>query len=348
NICHNGSAVITYTGNASSSAQFEWDFNDGTVISGTGPGPYEIVWMSSGRHVVSLNVTENGCSADTTFDISVNEQTQPTPICMVGVNSMNHNMIVWNQSNNNLYDSVIIYKQTSQSNVYEKIGSQSANSNSVFIDILSNSAKNSSRYKIAMLDTCSFESSQSDYHKTIHLTINSGIGGSWNLIWNSYEGFEYSTYNIYRGTSENNLLKIAEQASNTFSYTDVTAPVGTVYYQLEVVNPNPCFTSLKSPAISYNSSRSNMVNSNAIFIDDLCFENSEIWPNPAKNRLVIKSDCNLQEIELLIFSLDGKLLIKKQKNELNKEIDISVLNSGIYFIRMQNNTRVLNKKFIKL
>ncbi len=99
----------------------------------------------------------------------------------------------------------------------------------------------------------------------MHLTINSGIGGAWNLIWDGYEGFEYSTYHIYRGTSENGLMKIAELASNTLSYSDLTPPLGTSYYQLEIINPSSCTSSnLKSSPADFYSSRSNIVSSNSI------------------------------------------------------------------------------------
>lgn len=37
----------------------------------------------------------------------------------------------------------------------------------------------------------------------MHLTINQGMGNTWNLIWQPYQGFVVSSYNIYRGTTPN-------------------------------------------------------------------------------------------------------------------------------------------------
>ena len=41
-----------------------------------------------------------------------------------------------------------------------------------------------------------------------HLTINQGLGGRWNLQWTPYEGAEYNTYIIYRGTNATDLQQI--------------------------------------------------------------------------------------------------------------------------------------------
>lgn len=98
----------------------------------------------------------------------------------------------------------------------------------------------------------------SDYHKTMHLTINQGLGNTWNLIWSHYEGFNFGTYRIYRGTSPSNMTMIGEVPSNLNSYTDNIATDNTgFYYQVEVVRN----TRSRDAEIS---SRSNIVD-NGIF-----------------------------------------------------------------------------------
>lgn len=62
-ICQNNSATIQYTGNASGGAVFNWDFGGGNIQSGSGSGPYEIIWNTAGSQTVSLVVTENGCAS---------------------------------------------------------------------------------------------------------------------------------------------------------------------------------------------------------------------------------------------------------------------------------------------
>jgi len=51
---------VSYQGNAPSSATFNWSFDGGIVISGSGPGPYYIRWDTLGYKTVTLNVIYNG------------------------------------------------------------------------------------------------------------------------------------------------------------------------------------------------------------------------------------------------------------------------------------------------
>jgi hypothetical protein len=67
--CTDNIISIEYTGNAPDTADFHWDFGNATVISGTGPGPYEIVHPSIGNNTISLWVDGGGCSSDTTYHL---------------------------------------------------------------------------------------------------------------------------------------------------------------------------------------------------------------------------------------------------------------------------------------
>ena len=267
---------------------------------------------------------------------------------MVGVDSSNHNMIVWDQLFDSSYDSIIIYKESAQSEIYERVATQSAVNKSVFIDIESNPDQNSNRYKISILDTCGYETELSDYHKTIHLTINAGINDTWNLIWDGYEGFDFSTYNIYRGTSKEELVKIAEQPSNIFTFSDLIPPIGTLYYQLEVINPNSCFVDgEKSSDDNYSSTRSNIVSSNPVnIIPDVSSEFVKIWPNPSSGNIYIQSDDHNDEIQLQLWSIDGKLLLEERLKPTIEVIDISHIISGLYIIRLKIDNRIINKRLI--
>jgi len=62
---------VTYTGGAPSSATFDWDFDGGIIISGTGPGPYYIIWDTLGYKTVTLHVVYNGqsCNGSNTIHI---------------------------------------------------------------------------------------------------------------------------------------------------------------------------------------------------------------------------------------------------------------------------------------
>ena len=74
-LCTGDTISIFYTGNASSGADYDWNF-DGAIASGSGQGPYAISWADTGTKVISLKVFEAGCESDSTIkEITVN----PTP-----------------------------------------------------------------------------------------------------------------------------------------------------------------------------------------------------------------------------------------------------------------------------
>ncbi|MBT3208444.1 MAG: hypothetical protein HN704_10280 [Bacteroidetes bacterium] len=79
-ICVNNSATITYTGIATGSASFTWDFSGGTILSGSGQGPYEISWNSPGTYDITLSVVDGSNSANSTVSTIVN----PLPVVNLG------------------------------------------------------------------------------------------------------------------------------------------------------------------------------------------------------------------------------------------------------------------------
>ena len=79
------------------------------------------------------------------------------------------------------------------------------------------------------------------------------------------------------------------------------------------------------------------------------FQEVRLSPNPAYNQLVINSE--YADIELLsIYSQIGELVYTKriELNEIEIQLDINQLNSGIYFLQVfRKNKYVENIKFIK-
>jgi gliding motility-associated-like protein len=76
-LCGTQSANINYTGSGGAGAAFTWNFNGGTAIPGTGPGPHTVSWTTTGTKNISLVVTENGCPSPPTT-VSLNVGLQPT------------------------------------------------------------------------------------------------------------------------------------------------------------------------------------------------------------------------------------------------------------------------------
>jgi len=62
-LCVGQPGTITFTGSGSAAAVYNWGFDRGTVLSGTGKGPYQVSWNTAGTQQVSLNIVDNGCNA---------------------------------------------------------------------------------------------------------------------------------------------------------------------------------------------------------------------------------------------------------------------------------------------
>lgn len=71
NACASSAAVLTFTGAASPSATFTWDFVGGTVVSGSGAGPYSISWATPGNYNPTLTVTESSCSSTVSMPVTI-------------------------------------------------------------------------------------------------------------------------------------------------------------------------------------------------------------------------------------------------------------------------------------
>ncbi|MFH2141769.1 MAG: PKD domain-containing protein [Bacteroidota bacterium] len=62
-VCVTSNSTVSYTGSAGAGATYSWNFGGGTIVSGTGPGPYQISWPNDGTFNITLTVTENGCTS---------------------------------------------------------------------------------------------------------------------------------------------------------------------------------------------------------------------------------------------------------------------------------------------
>ena len=79
--------------------------------------------------------------------------------------------------------------------------------------------------------------------------------------------------------------------------------------------------------------------------DDLTQVNIQIYPNPVKNILHIQADEPINKIQ--VFSILGKQIIQKQLNTTVNTIDLSTLNSGTYFVKLQTENQQKTVKIFK-
>jgi gliding motility-associated-like protein len=72
-VCENLPVTVTYTGTSPTSANYTWGFSGGTVVSGSGQGPYQVSWSGTGNKTITLDVTSGGCTfPQVTQQITIN------------------------------------------------------------------------------------------------------------------------------------------------------------------------------------------------------------------------------------------------------------------------------------
>ncbi|MFC2111048.1 choice-of-anchor Q domain-containing protein [Bacteroidota bacterium] len=327
----------------------------------TGQTTSSIYVKNSGQYTVEITDI-NSCSYISTPYVVNTSLLQTPDICIVGIDSAtNNNRIIYERQTNALIDSFNIYRESTVANVYQKIGSLPFNASGIFIDQNSNPAQQAYRYKISAVDTCGGETPLSDYHKTIHLTINKGVGSTWNLIWDGYHGFNFGSYNIYRGTDSTNMSYLTQIQSTLSSYSDLSPPNDTVFYQIEVVKLSGCYPdSIYSKAnTNYNSSRSNMANTIALIPPDTTgiYETVgnnlgvNIYPNPNKGKFVIHLVSNQKEnINIVIYNTIGKIVhIEKNvffEGDYINNLDLGTMPKGLYFVQLINKEANIVRKVI--
>jgi hypothetical protein len=298
----------------------------------TGATSSTIVVNQSGVYTLT-GYGSNGChstSAPFAVNLSILPQYQ---ICIASVDSASgKNIVIWEKPSKVGIDSFYIFKESNQLNIFNKIGVVGVNAFSTYIDQNSNPQQQSDKYAIGVKDTCGNLGLQSVSHKTIHLTINQGLGNVWNLIWNSYEGLSIGSYNIYRQTNSSTQLLNTISASST-SYTDVNPPSGVLNYLVEAVNPTGCSPSARLKSNNYSSSMSNtvMVNNNTgiTAIDNLNFS---IYPNPTNDNLnIVFADAKIRTIK--VFDVTGRLLKSEKIAEKHNTLYLdNSMSAGIYKI----------------
>ncbi|WP_458625909.1 T9SS type A sorting domain-containing protein [Winogradskyella sp. PC D3.3] len=72
-----------------------------------------------------------------------------------------------------------------------------------------------------------------------------------------------------------------------------------------------------------------------------------IAPNPAKNKLNIKLQNRNEDLKLEVFDVLGKRVYKGVITKLESSIDVSNWKSGVYLVRLSDDTVTQTKRFIK-
>ena len=328
-----------------------WEFINNGVSQGNS-GSYE--WTTPNVNSEECLVRINDSWVTSSNDISELFSVFPfpeTPICMVSVDSLtNYNVIIWEKPASDMIADFLIYKETDDANVYEVIDTVSYESTPMVTDLGSNPAIQPYRYKLGFIDTQNRLFPSSDYHQTIHLTINQGVNGVWNLIWTSYIGFDYSSYKILRQSAAGNYEQIASVSASFNSYSDFNAPPDAVSYMIKVEHPTGCDPALRMD--DFSSIFSNVAPTGSTVSINENFETEfNIFPTPADEQINIKFGENMSGmVRLTLSDLTGRTFYSGEFNDAQQDqvrvINTSGLNEGMYLLTLINDKGKNTRKVV--
>ena len=76
-VCPDDLVDVFFTGSSLPAATFSWDFDGGTIVSGSGSGPYQISWQVPGTQSLTLDIDQFGCTSSQAV-VPVTVYTLPT------------------------------------------------------------------------------------------------------------------------------------------------------------------------------------------------------------------------------------------------------------------------------
>ncbi|MEQ8520269.1 MAG: T9SS type A sorting domain-containing protein [Cytophagales bacterium] len=310
-----------------------------------------------GLHYVQV-ADSNNCKA---FEFGVLDYIAPipNPICMITTDTLDSVanteavFVVWEKLSNPAVESYNVYRESTQSGVYYRVGNVKKTDPGLFIDSTSDIRNRWWRYKITVLDSCGNESDinavAASAHKTINLnsTINAARDSAF-LIWDQYIGFQFTDYLIYRYDNFTNSYTWVDTVPSTQrKYIDTSFPqnADTIYYFVFAENAFECDP---NKGEDYTKTRSNPSFASRIFIGmtDIDLNNKlKIYPNPAGEKVYIDYSENINEI--LVTNLNGVLIKKIKGFKPEKGISLKNLPSGVYFIKIETDDGLFVRKIIK-
>ncbi|HNQ67726.1 MAG TPA: T9SS type A sorting domain-containing protein [Bacteroidales bacterium] len=338
------------------------DITISPVVTG-GSGTYQYEWSNSTTNntlslITSnnanyyLTVTDNvsSCQAFASIEINV----QKARICMVTVDTSmvdSKNIIVWEKPETEVIVSYNIYKEVS-TDVYEMIGSLDFDSDTEYIDMLSQPSVHADKYKITAVDTADNESLLSPYHQTMNLSkVPAGNGVV--LFWNKYidESGEFAptNYHVYRGLDPDNLTLETSLSGGLSSYNyNILNAVENEYYLVSIQLAGTCNPISAKSGDVYTHSVSNFNRFDATELEMEIINNITIYPNPTNglvNIELIDNDFTYQLIN--ICSIDGKVVnTVDMHNKTSIILDMTGFAKGVYFINFYSNKGAIVKKLI--
>ena len=314
------------------------------TVSG-GQEPYIYFWndgiMSQNRTnlpkgVYTLAVVDaNQCRSVAHAEISVEEISQPELALVTVGEESGKNLVVWQKPETDMIHHYSIWREGVVAGRYEKLGDVPFGETSIFVDPDANILEQSWRYKLSATDQCGNESPLSKEHKTIHLQKSRGLDGEVNLVWDSYEGVDFATYNLYRKTRSDSKLELFKQVPASLNrYTDMTPPDDVVGYYVAIVLPDTIDITkpLKAESGPFALAISNIAEMENTQIPDAIVGVRNTYSISVKDKTITIKD--VQDEDISIYDVTGKCLYSVPKT---KYVEATMPMIGAYVVKVGEN-----------
>jgi uncharacterized delta-60 repeat protein len=145
----------------------------------------------------------------------------------------------------------------------------------------------------------------------------------------SADGVRWTTIHTQQVTANSQSYIINSQQPTVNSYNDPSPSSGTNYYRLQT-------TSVSGAVVT-----SNII---AVANDAL---NVSLSPNPAKNTLLIAGLPANEKVKLTVADFSGNVKLQALANASSYNLNIASLHAGNYVIKMDINSELVSKQFVK-
>ncbi len=311
-ICTDANSNILYSGNASANASYQWNFNGGNIISGSGQGPIYVNWVSGGNYDVSLQVTENGCTSILTtlpiivYNLPTATFTLPTNVCsalngdiVYTGNGTTNSTYLWN------FDGGTIVSG-SNSGPYS-INWQNAGNHSITLTVTENNCTSvlSQQILVFQSPTADFNSDRIDGCEPLNVhffdqSIPSSLVNNW--LWNFGNSNTATIKNPNQIYSDGSYSVFLQVRTSDGCYDTITKPSYITAYQKPFASfdANPILTSRKDNFITFTNHSVDEVAWDWNYEDNTAHDNIE---NPTHSYL----DPGEYDVVLIVSTTNGCL-----------------------------------------
>jgi len=164
-------------------------------------------------------------------------------------------------------------------------------------------------------------------------------GANITLTWNASQDTDIVGYNVYKSNSEFGIYtKLTSNPIVDLNYTDSNF-ITTDWYLVRAIKLQTTGSgTFLNPSIGISNNVANLFN------NEFSLATISIYPNPTNDKLTIESDYDLTSYQIV--DLRGKVIMSN--DFISKTIDINQLKTGVYFIKIVANNKIIIKKFVKI